>query len=235
MAACRTAVSIVLAKEPELRLSRRSKEKSWCQMAHLKLTYFDFAGSRGEEVRLALALAGVPFEDNRIDRGTFAARKSEFPFGAVPVLEVAGRGTFGQSNAILRLIGRSYGLHPEDPFEAARHDALMDAAEDLRHRISPTMRMENPAEKKAARQQLAADYIPLWGRCVDRQVGTGPFVGGARPNVADIKLYIVERWISSGSLDDIPSDIFDPYSRLKALVGAVRTHPAVVGWYAASS
>jgi len=131
-------------------------------MAQLKVTYFDFAGSRGEEVRLALALAGAPFEDNRIDRATFASLKPDLPFGAVPVLEIEGRGRFGQSNAILRLIGRMYGLHPEDPFEAARHDALMDAAEDLRHRISPTLRMEDPAEKKAARQRLAADYLPLW-------------------------------------------------------------------------
>jgi prostaglandin-H2 D-isomerase / glutathione transferase len=203
-------------------------------MAQLKVTYFDFAGSRGEEVRLALALAGVPFEDNRIDRATFASLKPDLPFGAVPVLEVDGRGRFGQSNAILRLIGRMYGLHPEDPFAAARHDALMDAAEDLRHRISPTLRMDDPAEKKAARQRLASDYIPLWGNCVDRQIGDAPFVGGTRPNVADVKLYVVERWISTGSLDDIPADSFDPYRRLKTVVANVASHPAVVGWYAAA-
>ena len=28
------------------------------------VTYFDFAGSRGEEVRLALVIAGVAFDDN---------------------------------------------------------------------------------------------------------------------------------------------------------------------------
>jgi glutathione S-transferase len=127
-----------------------------------------------------------------------------------------------------------YGLHPEDPFEAARHDALMDAAEDLRHRLSPTLRMDDPAEKKAARQRLASDYIPLWGGCVDRQIGDAPFVGGTCPNVADIKLYVVERWISSGSLDDIPADSFDPYGRLKTVVGNVASHPTIVGWYAAT-
>jgi prostaglandin-H2 D-isomerase / glutathione transferase len=204
-------------------------------MAQLKVTYFDFAGSRGEEVRLALALAGVPFEDDRIDRATFVSLKPDLPFGAVPVLEVEGRGRFGQSNAILRLIRRMYGLHPEDPFEAARHDALMDAAEDLRHRISPTFRMDDPAEKKAARERLASDYIPLWGTCVDRQIGDAPFVGGTQPNVADVKLYIVERWISGGSLDDIPADSFDHFLRLKTVAGNVGSHPAVVGWQTAAS
>ena len=76
-----------------------------------------------------------------------------------------------------------------------------------------------------------ADYIPLWGSCVDRQIGNEPFIWGTRPSVADVKLYIVERWISSGSLDDIPVDSFDHFLRLTNLVGKVGSHPAVVGWY----
>jgi glutathione S-transferase len=200
-------------------------------MAKPIVTYFDFAGSRGEEVRLALTLAGMAFDDNRIDRATFAKIKPDLPFASLPTLELDGRGVFGQSNAILRLIGRKHGLYPEDPFEAARHDALMDAAEDLRHRISPTMRMENAVEKKVARQQLSADYLPQWGRCIERLLGEGPFVGGERPGIADIKLYMVDRWISSGDIDDIPPDIFDPYPRLKAVAGGIASHPAVVAWY----
>ena len=115
------------------------------------VTYFDFSGSRGEEVRLALVLAGMAFEDNRISRETFAKLKPDLPFAAVPTLELEGRGVFGQSNAILRLIGRKHGLYPEDPFEAARHDALMDAAEDLRHRIMPTARIADAAERACSR------------------------------------------------------------------------------------
>ena len=186
-------------------------------MADLKLTYFDFAGSRGEEVRLALTIAGVPFDDYRLSRAAFAAMKPELPFGSVPVLEVAGQGVFAQSNAILRADGRQHGLYPDDLFEAARHDALMDAAEDLRQRISPTFRIQDPAEKTAARQELAGDYIPHWGRCVERLIGEGPFLAGAQPGVADIKLYMAERWISSGGLDDVPADLFDPFPRLKTL------------------
>jgi prostaglandin-H2 D-isomerase / glutathione transferase len=32
-------------------------------MSMPKVTYFNFAGSRGEEVRLALVIAGVAFDD----------------------------------------------------------------------------------------------------------------------------------------------------------------------------
>lgn len=201
-------------------------------MADMRVTYFDFAGSRGEEVRLALTIAGLPFDDNRVDRATFAKLKPDLPFASLPTLEVAGHGIFGQSNAILRLIGRQYGLHPDEPFEAARHDALMDACEDLRHRISPTGRIQDAAERQAARQQLATDYIPQWGRCIERLLGDGPFVAGARPSVADVKLYMVDKWISGGALDDIPTDLFDPYPRFKAVARAVATHPAVVARYA---
>lgn len=205
-------------------------------MSRLKVTYFDFSGSRGEEVRLALAIAGLPFEDNRLDRPSFAQMKSQFPFGSLPTLEIEGLGVFAQSNAILRLIGRQNGLYPEDPYEAARHDALMDAAEDLRHRISPTMRMPDGPEKVAARQQLAAEYVPLWGACVDRALAAaspaGPFVMGDRIGVADLKLYMVDRWISSGSVDHIPGSVLDPHARLKRLAEAVRTHPAVAAWSA---
>ncbi|HRW13750.1 MAG: glutathione S-transferase family protein [Rhodobacteraceae bacterium] len=196
------------------------------------VTYFDFSGSRGEEVRLALVLAGMAFEDNRISRETFAQLKPDLPFAAVPTLELEGRGVFGQSNAILRLIGRKHGLYPEDPFEAARHDALMDAAEDLRHRIMPTARIADAAERKAARRQLADEYLPQWGRCVERAIGAGPFVGGERPGVADIKLSVVDRWISGGVLDDIPADLFDAFPRLKTVAAGIRSHPAVVAWYA---
>lgn len=203
-------------------------------MSKLKVTYFDFSGSRGEEIRLALAIAGVAFDDHRIDRETFAKMKPDLPFASVPYLEMEGHGVFGQTNAILRLIGRLHGLYPDEPYEAARHDAFMDAAEDLRHRISPTMRMQDAGERKAARQQLAAEYIPQWGRCIERLIGEGPFVGGARPGVADVKLYMVEKWISSGSLDDIPAGIFDACPRLKALCAGVHNLPAVMSWQAAA-
>ncbi|OSP56298.1 glutathione S-transferase family protein [Pseudoruegeria sp. SK021] len=201
-------------------------------MTTLKVTYFDFTGSRGEEVRLALALTGQSFDDHRITRDAFAAMKPDLPYGALPVLEVEGHGIFAQTNAILRLIGRMHGLYPEDPFAAARHDAVMDAVEDLRHRISPTMRISDPAARATARQQLARDYLTPWGQFIERQIGDGPFIGGATIGVADLKLFMADRWISSGALDDIPVDLFDDCPRLKALATGVGAHPAIQAWLA---
>lgn len=201
-------------------------------MSDYKVTYFDFAGSRGEELRLALVLTGQPFEDIRLSRDQFLSVKPDLPFAVVPTLDVAGKGVFGQTNALLRLIARRHGLYPEDLFEAARHDALMDAVEDLRHRISPTMRMPDGPEKLAARAQLAAEFLPLWGRCVDRMIGAGPFVGGDRIGVADLKIYMADRWIATGALDGIPGDVLDGFPALKRVAAAVGAHPAITAWYA---
>lgn len=204
-------------------------------MSNLKLTYFDFAGSRGEEIRLAFQIAELAFDDNRLSFEAFSKLKSDLPFGSMPVLEVKGHGVLSQTNAILRLVGRQHGLHPEDAFQAARHDELMGAVEELRHRISCTMRIEDAAVKKAARQTLAADYIPHWGSGVEQLIGTGPFLAGEQPSVADIKLYMAHKWISSGGVDDIPKDIFDPFTKFKAVAEGIRNHPAVLKWYASKT
>jgi hypothetical protein len=43
---------------------------------------------------------------------------------------------------------------------------------------------------------------------------------------------MVDRWISSGGIDGIPVTLFDSFPKLKAVAEGIRTHPAVVAWYA---
>ena len=154
------------------------------------------------------------------------------PFGSLPVFEVPGHGVFAETNAILRLIGRLHRLHPDDPWDAARHDAVLDSCEELRQRLSATSRIADPAQRKAARQALAADYIPRWAQGIERLIGHGPFVGGAQPAVADIKIHMIEKALSGGTYDDIPTTVLEPYARLKAVARGIANHPAVLAWYA---
>ena len=197
-----------------------------------KLTYFDMAASRGEECRLAFVIAGVPFEDRRIKREDWPAMKPTTPFGSLPVLELPGQPPLAQSNAILALIGRLHGLHPIDPYEAARHEALMAHVEDLRATITPTMRLKDDAEKKAAREVLSETYIPAWGKYAEAQIGDGPFFGGLRPNVVDTKIHMTLRWFKGGALDHIPATVLDAFPKLNRVHDAVRDLDAVKAWYA---
>ena len=199
-------------------------------MSRPKLTYFDAPVSRGEECRLALHVAGVDFEDERIGREDWAAMKASTPYGALPVLTLPGHAPLGQSTAILVLIGRRHGLHPTDDFEAARHEGMMQHVEDLRAKISPTLNMAD-AEKQAAREALAAGYIPAWTRFAERNI-KGPFMGGDKLHVADLKIHMVVRWLQGGKLDHIPATIFADFPKLVGVHDAVRDHPRVKDWSA---
>jgi glutathione S-transferase len=200
-------------------------------MTRPKLTYFDAPISRGEECRLALHVGGADFEDVRIKRDAWPALAPTTPFGGLPTFEVPGRGVLGQSNAILVHVGRRYGLHPKDDFEAARHEAVMAHVEDLRAQISPTLHMSDESAKKAAREALAATAIPAWAARTERQIGSGPFFGGAAIHVVDFKLFVVVRWLRSGALDHVPATVFDAYPKLIGVHDAVRDHARVKDWY----
>jgi glutathione S-transferase len=201
-------------------------------MTKPKLTYFDAPVSRGEECRLALHLAGIDFEDIRLNREGWAALKPQTPFGAVPLFEMPGRPVLAQSNAILVFIGRGHGLHPKDDFEAARHEAMMCHVEDLRGSVGPTLRIDDPAEKKRAREALAETYLPAWGARAEKQIEKGPFFGGEKLHVVDLKLHSVVRWLTSGVVDHVPTTVFADFPKLTGVFDAVCEHPGVKAWYA---
>lgn len=204
-------------------------------MSKPRLIYFDFAGSRGEECRIALHLAGIDFEDVRVKASDWPAMKASTPFGAMPVLELPGKAPLAHSNAILVLIGRQHGLHPADNFEAARHESLMCAVEELRHTIAPTLRITDPEAKRTAREALAANELPTWGSQVERQIGAGAFIGGQALQVADLKLYMVVRWLTGGVVDHVPTTVFDHCPKLMRLYRAVGDHEGVKAWLAKSA
>jgi len=199
-------------------------------MSKPRLIYFDFAGSRGEECRIALYLAGVDFDDVRVPTEEWPLLKPKTPFGALPVLELAGKRPLAQSNAILVYIGRQHGLHPEDDFEAATHEALMEYVEDLRHTVGPTMRISDEAQKRAAREELARTYLPTWGTSVENQLTNHPFVGGDKLHVVDLKLYMIVRWLASGSVDHVPKTVFNHCPKLMRVYREVGEHAGVKAW-----
>lgn len=203
-------------------------------MTKPRLIYFDAPVSRGEECRLALHVAGVDFDDVRIKRDDWPALKPTTPFGGLPVLELPGRPPLGQCNAILALIGRMHGLHPKDDFEAARHEAMMCHVEDLRGAVVPTIRITDEAEKRKAREALAATVLPAWAERVERQVGEGPFFGGGKLHVVDLKLHMAVRWFAGGTVDYIPANVFAGYPKLTRVFEAVKDDPRIKAWYAKS-
>jgi glutathione S-transferase len=178
-------------------------------MTRLKLSYFDFDGGRGEPARLALHIASIPFEDDRISPKEWPQFRDRTPFQALPTLEVDGK-VVAQSNSINRYVGKLAGLYPKDDWQALLCDEAMDAAEDIGTRIGSTIDLPADA-KKQAREELAAGRIT---RYLDQlqtrlQAAGGEYFADNRLTVADLKIFMLVRWLRSGALDHIPKDLVD--------------------------
>ena len=180
---------------------------------------------------MALVLAGVDFEDNRVAQSAWPALKPTTPFGSLPVFEVEGKPAVSQSNAILSHIGRRYGLLPKDEWEALRLDSLMSSVEDLRHAIAKTFGIKDAEELKRKRAELVAGPIETWAAGMEKQV-VGPFAGGADISVADLKLFVVLGWLKGGALDHVPTDVTGKFTKLENLYESVKRHPKIQAWYA---
>jgi glutathione S-transferase len=200
-------------------------------MQRYRLTYFDFSGSRGEECRLAMHVAGVEFEDRRITQEAWSTLKASAPYGALPMLETPGKPPLAQSNAILAYVGRSHGLHPTDPWEAALHEAILIAVEEVRAALAPSGSIREPEQKKKAREELASGFLQSWGRQLEHQI-KGPFVAGERIHVADIKLFQIVASLTNGVIDHIPKSVFQAFPKLEGVHAAVAEHPKVMEWKA---
>lgn len=202
-------------------------------MPKIVLTYFDFDGSRGEVARLVMRIAGIAFEDRRIARSDWPAFRDKTPYQSMPVLEVDGK-EIAQSNTINRYLGRLAGLYPKDDWQAALVDEVMDAVEDISTRIGSTIALEAEAKKKA-REALAAGSIAHFLRQIEARLkaGGGEWFVEDRLTVADLKCYLLVRWLKAGVLDHIPADIVDKNAPLLAKhLERVENFPQIAAYYA---
>jgi glutathione S-transferase len=130
----------------------------------MRLTYLDSKGI-AEPIRLALSLAGAEYEDRRVSYEEIKELRvsGKLPFGQVPILEYSScTGSdnrdnvvvVSQSNAILRFIGRHYGMqgpHGEEEFQIFIDIAL------------------------AALTEIQTALIPAW---YGHACGRNPYTGG---------------------------------------------------------
>lgn len=193
-------------------------------IAALRLRYFPFPGRAGP-IRDALNIGRVEFEDDHIPPEEFGQRHAagEFPFGGLPVLDVEtteGTVCSAQSNAILRFVGRLAGLYPaNNPVQALKVDEALELGEDINNLIGPSLHEQDETKRMAMRKELAEQTLPFWLACFERLLksnGNTGFIVGDRLTVADLKLYWIMDWLSSGMLDGIPTTLLDGYPALVA-------------------
>ncbi|KAB2967966.1 glutathione S-transferase family protein [Zoogloea sp.] len=202
-------------------------------MNTLKLTYFDFPGGRAEPARLALHLGGIAFEDHRFAFSDFAEVRKTTPLGQVPTLHINGI-QVTQSDAITRYAGRLAGLYPEDALQALLCDEVMGALEDINVKIGATFGLTGEA-LESARKALVAGPLPLYLKWLETQLEQhgGEYFADGRLTVADLKAFVVLRWLVSGKLDHLPADLLDMQApTLTAYVQRIAAIPAIAQYYA---
>jgi glutathione S-transferase len=115
-------------------------------------------------------------------------------------------------------------------------DEVMDSVEDISTKIGQTMRIDDAAAKKAAREALVAGPLPHYLQQIEARLkaGGGEWFAESRLTVADLKCYYWVRWLKSGALNHIPADVVDQHAPLLAKhFERVKGQPKIAAYYAA--
>lgn len=195
----------------------------------MKLTYLDIP-ARAEATRLALAIGGVDFEDDRVSFDQFQTVAKQQPFGQIPVLEVDGT-VYGESDALLRYAGKVAGLYPKCEKEALRVDMVVDSLESV---MGPSLKAAFAADKAAAKADVLQTTLPRYFGAIEKiyAENKGPFLLGEVITIADLKVMSIYRQLTDGGMFAVGEPkALNAYPRIQAAAKAVLAHGKVASWY----
>lgn len=205
----------------------------------IKIYYSHTPFWRAEVLRVSLYISDTPFEDVRISREEFInmiktgflPNGKKVPFHQLPVIEVDGK-IIGQTGAIARYCGKVSNLYAEDILEAAKIDQIIDAATDITNLVSPTIREKNEQKKIEDRKTLTNKLLPRWFKYLENLLSdehSDWFVKN-KMTIADIAIWRLIGWLTSGIIDGIPTTIVNDFPKLKNVHYNVHHHPKVQEW-----
>ena len=207
----------------------------------IKLYYFKIPFWRAEVTRLALFIGDVPFKDYRVEGKEIDNLKETgllpnnqiAPFKQLPVLDVDGK-IIAQTGAIARFCGKLSGLYPKNnDLEAAQIDQIIEAAQDINYLVTLSGRDKEKERLALARKILATKHLPKWFQFLEnllKKNNESYFFVGNKISIADLAIWRLLGWLTSGLLDGVPMNILEPYEKLKKLREEIYNHPKVNEW-----
>ena len=204
----------------------------------IKIYYSHLPFWRAEVLRVSLFIKDIPFEDVRVSREEFIHMiKTGFlpngmkvPFHQLPVMEVDGE-IIGQTGAIARYCGKISNLYADDMLKAAKIDQIIDAATDITNVVSPTIREKDEVKKIEDRKILVNKLLPRWFRYLENLLSEDDSIWFVeKMTIADIAMWRLIGWLTSGIIDGIPTSVVDDFPKLKNIHHQVHTHPKVQEW-----
>jgi len=198
-----------------------------------RLFYWALRG-RGEQIRLLLNELEQTYEDVHVAKdGDFPRLKGEGPgtlyFGSVPMLE-DGDFKLVQGPAIMNYLGRKHGIMPSDLRAAARVEAMVLGAEDLRmayFRLLGSDESASERRRKFVGGEWRDRWLSAWDGLLELNGDNGYLVG---PSVtqADIAVWdaldAVHDWIDGAS--------FGAFRRVEKFYEAIAARPAIAAYLA---
>lgn len=203
------------------------------------LYYYGIPG-RAEQVRLALHVAGVSWENHVVNGESWGKMKADLvdklPQANIPLLEVDGQ-YMTESLAILRYVGVLGGLIPDSAFAQGKMDEGMSMTNDIFAVFGPTFAISDPEERIAARQALCAGpdgkLFKLMQKLDAMIAGfSGGYMAGDMLTVGDLCWFSIFGLMSCGMFDGFDTTFLDQFSNITTFRKFIGTNPKVASRYA---
>lgn len=195
----------------------------------IKIYYYDLKFWRAEVLRSGLFLQNIPFE-NVMDKEKLMEMKPKAPFGAFPIMETDDGKILSQTQAMASYVGKlgsvyDYGasgvaadekyprLYPadDDYFGQAKCDEIINGCTDVTNTVAMTFICPKEEVEGKRKDMIKPDggrlHLHLTGLnsivCGDDDT----YACGDKLTVADLSVWRLISWLSSGNLDHIPTDL----------------------------
>ncbi|XP_004394107.1 PREDICTED: glutathione S-transferase P-like [Odobenus rosmarus divergens] len=170
------------------------------------IVYFPTRG-RCEAMRMLLADQGQSWKEEVVTKESWlqGPLKAACLYGQLPKFQ-DGDLTLYQSNAILRHLGRTFGLYGKDEREAALVDMVNDGVEDIRRHCSRLIYRSYEEGKARYFQELPGHLKPFETLLIQNQEGQA-FLVGDQISFADynlLDLLLNHQVLAPGCLDSHP-------------------------------
>jgi len=197
----------------------------------ISLIYTDFPFWRAEIARISLFMGNIEFEDLRITSEEFQRVKIngqldngiKIPFHQLPCL-VIDKVSIAQTGGIARFCGKLSNLYPiNNNLEAAGIDQFIDIATDITVLVSST--------KPEDRESLVIGDLPRKLSILNNSIDqNNDYLVGNNISIADIAIWRLMGWLTSGNVDGIPLKILKMYKNISNICLLVDKHPIINEW-----
>ncbi|PPR79890.1 MAG: hypothetical protein CFH01_00099 [Alphaproteobacteria bacterium MarineAlpha2_Bin1] len=205
----------------------------------LVFIYLDIPFWRAEVGRIALFMGDVNFRDLRVTREEFLKIKENgslngkfsIPFHQLPCLIVNGE-SIAQTAGIARFCGKLSNLYPtNDDKSAGLVDQFIDFATDITVLISQSSKFSDIEKKRLSRVELYKNELSrkfsMLEKCIKKD---NTWLVSSNITIADIAIWRLMGWLSSGELDGVPNDILSNYPKIRDICINVDNHTKIKAW-----